>query len=100
MHTGEETTKSTKFQTAMEASMENIHATVTMIDKYQRYVYFEDSRGEYYAERLNYRVTMRSFIQTAVILITGIGQVYILKRFFSDNKSGPSGGGPVIPVKL
>ena len=83
----------------MEMSVENIHATFVEIDSWMRDQYFENSRTEYYAEKLNRRVSWRSFIQTAIILITGFGQVYILRRFFSDTKTGPSGG-PVIPVKL
>ncbi len=60
--------------------------------------YFENSRTEYYAKKLNFRVTIHSFIQTAIILITGFGQVYIAKRFFSDNKTWSSAG-PVLPRK-
>ncbi len=78
--------------------MEEIHATVTMIEKYQQHLYFEDSRTEYYAEKLNYRVTIRSFIQTAVILLTGMGQVFMLRRFFADIKTPYSGS--IIPVSL
>jgi len=72
--------------TKMEQSSVNIHDSLnTMIDS-QTHFRLNESKGRKRAEDLNTRVLWWSIIETFVVLCIGIGQVMVLKNFFSDKK--------------
>lgn len=75
--------------TQLERSGEIIRDRLRIIDDYQTHHRLREATGRKRAEDLNERVTYWSLGQTVVILIIGIGQVLLLRSFFSDKK--PSG---------
>jgi len=73
--------------TQMESSSSTIHENLNTVLDYQTHHRLRESQGRKRAEDLNERVFYWSVGQTIVILFIGIGQVIILKNFFSDKKS-------------
>lgn len=73
--------------TVMESSSSNIHDRLKVVDDYQTHHRLRESTGRRRAEDLNERVLWWSLGQTAVILTIGIGQVLVLRSFFSDKRS-------------
>lgn len=74
-------------KTAFEASCEEIHVKMTNVVKYQRDYRLKESIGRYLAEALKSHVTWWAVTQTLAILVTGLGQSFILKRFFTHTTS-------------
>ena len=52
--------------------------------QYQTLYRQNEAQGRYVAETLNFHVTWWSIAQAFVIVITGLGQIFVLKRFFTD----------------
>lgn len=72
--------------TMMESSAQAVHDTLSTVVDYQTHYRLRESQGRKFAEELNDRVMYWSLGQTAFMLLVGLGQVIILRSFFSDRK--------------
>lgn len=72
--------------TQMESSAQEIHKHLTTIGEYQTHHRLKEAQGRKRAEELNERVMWWSIIETILILVIGICQVFVLKNFFSEKK--------------
>ncbi|XP_033217237.1 transmembrane emp24 domain-containing protein 7-like [Belonocnema kinseyi] len=72
--------------TQMESSAQEIHKNLNSIMEYQTHHRLREAQGRKRAEDLNERVLWWSLQETLAVLIISIGQVYILKNFFTDRK--------------
>ncbi|CAI2318445.1 unnamed protein product [Caenorhabditis sp. 36 PRJEB53466] len=57
------------------------------IDDYQTHHRLREATGRKRAEELNERVMIWSLGQSAIVVFIGIGQVFLLKSFFSDKRT-------------
>lgn len=71
-------------RTAAEASCDGIHETMTSVVEFQRDYRLKESIGRHIAEVLNQIVSWWCLTQACFILVAGLGQVFILKRFFTE----------------
>lgn len=71
-------------RTAAESSCDVIHETMTSVVEFQRDYRLKESIGRHIAEVLNRIVSWWCLTQGCFILIAGFGQVFILKRFFTE----------------
>jgi len=71
----------------METSALNSYQSLRSTVDYQTHHRLRESQGRSFAEDVNERVQYWSVGQTVIILIAGIGQVLILRSFFSDRKT-------------
>lgn len=76
--------------TQMETSAVTIHEALKVIIDYQTHHKLRESQGRAFAEDLNERVQYWSIGESIVILIVGIGQVLVLRSFFTDKKNAIS----------
>ncbi|XP_053598048.1 transmembrane emp24 domain-containing protein 7 [Microplitis demolitor] len=72
--------------TQMESSGQEIHKNLVRIVDYQTSHRLREAQGRKRAEDLNERVLWWSIMETGAILITTVGQVLVLKNFFTDRK--------------
>ncbi|XP_046390031.1 transmembrane emp24 domain-containing protein 7 [Ischnura elegans] len=72
--------------TQMESSAQEIHKSLNSVVDYQTHHRLREAQGRKRAEDLNERVMKYSLIETVAILLVGIGQVLILKNFFSEKR--------------
>jgi protein ERP2 len=72
--------------TQMESSAVTIHEALKVVSDYQTHHRLRESKGRAFAEDLNERVMYWSIGQTVVILVIGIGQVLVLRSFFTDKR--------------
>lgn len=72
--------------TQMESSAQEIHKNLISVLDYQTHHRLREAQGRKRAEDLNERVLWWSLQETLAILIITIGQVYVLKNFFTDRK--------------
>uniref|UniRef100_A0A224XK70 Putative emp24/gp25l/p24 family of membrane trafficking n=1 Tax=Panstrongylus lignarius TaxID=156445 RepID=A0A224XK70_9HEMI len=72
--------------TQMETSAEAVHKSLTTVADFQTHHKLREAQGRKRAEDLNERVFWWSLMETVVILTVGIGQVCILKNFFSEKR--------------
>lgn len=70
----------------METSAQEIHQNMVRIVEYQTFHRLREAQGRKRAEDLNERVLWWSIMETAAILIITVGQVLVLKNFFTDRK--------------
>lgn len=70
----------------MEQSSANIHEGLNSVLDAQTHYRLNEAKGRKRAEELNTRVLWWSLIETCVVLLIGVGQVMILKNFFTDKK--------------
>lgn len=70
----------------METSAQDIHKALNTIIDFQTHHRLRESQGRKRAEDLNERVLWWSTCETLAVLVIGIGQVFILKNFFTDKK--------------
>lgn len=70
----------------MESASQEIHKSLSTILDLQTHHRLREAQGRKRAEDLNERVLWWSLQETLAILIISIGQVYILKNFFTDKK--------------
>ena len=70
----------------METSAVTIHESLKVIVDYQTHHRLRENTGRAFAEDLNERVMLWSVGIFVVILVVGIGEVIVLKSFFSDSK--------------
>lgn len=71
----------------MEASSQEIHKKLNLINDYQTHHRLREASSRKRAEDLNQTVFWWCFSETCVILITMIGQVLIVRNFFNDNRN-------------
>ncbi|XP_046544059.1 transmembrane emp24 domain-containing protein 7-like isoform X2 [Haliotis rubra] len=74
--------------TLMESSAVNIHEDLKTIDDYQTHFRLPESQGRAFAEDLNERVMFWSIGESVVVVIIGIGQILVLRSFFTDKHRG------------
>lgn len=72
--------------TMVEQMMESVHDYANKIMHYQTVYRQNEAQGRYVAETLNFHVSWWSTAQTLIIVFTGIGQIFVLKRFFTDRQ--------------
>lgn len=72
--------------TLIEDRLESIHASNSRVVELQVHYKLNEAEGRHSAERLNMMVQIYAFGQAIGILITGLGQVVILKTFFQDGR--------------
>uniref|UniRef100_A0A182PKZ0 GOLD domain-containing protein n=1 Tax=Anopheles epiroticus TaxID=199890 RepID=A0A182PKZ0_9DIPT len=72
--------------TQLETSAQEIHKGLNAILDYQTHHRLREAQGRKRAEDLNERVLWWSLTETAAILIIAIGQVLVLRNFFSEKK--------------
>jgi len=72
--------------TQMETSSAAIHENLNSVLDYQTHHRLRENQGRKRAEDLNERVLYWSIGETLAILFIGVGQVIILKTFFSEKK--------------
>ncbi|KAK7000044.1 transmembrane emp24 domain-containing protein 7 [Biomphalaria glabrata] len=76
-----------KAKSALEAFCDNIHFLMTTVMDFQMKYMVRESMGRYVAENLNRRVMWWSMGLSAVIVVTGFGQVFVFKKFFTERRS-------------
>ncbi|KAF6206883.1 hypothetical protein GE061_018119 [Apolygus lucorum] len=72
--------------TQMEASADTVHKALMSVADFQTHHRLREAQGRKRAEDLNERVFWWSLIETICILSVAIGQVCILKNFFSEKR--------------
>lgn len=72
--------------TQMETSSQSIHKGLNDILDAQTHHRLRESQGRKRAEELNERVMWWSGVETVAILFIGIGQILVLRNFFTDRK--------------
>lgn len=72
-------------KTSFENSCDEIHQKLTSVVKFQRDYRLKESIGRHLAEALRTHISWWSVTQTVAILLTGLGQSFILKRFFTES---------------
>jgi hypothetical protein len=70
--------------TQMETSAVTIHEALKVVIDYQTHHRLRESQGRAFAEDVNERVQFWSIGESIIILIVGIGQVIVLKSFFTE----------------
>jgi len=73
--------------TQMESSAVTIHEALKVVTDYQTHHRLRESKGRAFAEDLNERDMFWSIGETVVILVIGIGQVLVLRSFFTDKRN-------------
>lgn len=72
--------------TQMETSAQEIHKSLNTIIDFQTHHRLREAQGRKRAEELNERVLWWSVMETLAVLIITIGQVFVLKNFFTEKK--------------
>ncbi|XP_018572358.1 transmembrane emp24 domain-containing protein 7 [Anoplophora glabripennis] len=72
--------------TQLEASAQDIHKSLNTILDYQTHHRLREAQGRKRAEDLNERVLWWSIMETLAVIMIGIGQVFVLKNFFTEKK--------------
>ncbi|KAH0552152.1 transmembrane emp24 domain-containing protein 7-like [Cotesia glomerata] len=72
--------------TQMESSAQEVHKNLVRIVDFQTSHRLREAQGRKRAEDLNERVLWWSIMETIAILVTTVGQVLVLKNFFTDRK--------------
>lgn len=77
-------------KTSSENSCDEVHEQLSSVVLHQRDYRLKESISRHLAEALRTHVTWLSIAQTIAILVTGLGQSFILKRFFTDKPNNTS----------
>ncbi|CAD7084807.1 unnamed protein product [Hermetia illucens] len=72
--------------TQMESSAQNIHQSLNKVLDFQTHHRLREAQGRKRAEDINERVMWWAVLETAAVLCITIGQVVILRNFFTDRK--------------
>ncbi|EEZ97463.1 transmembrane emp24 domain-containing protein 3 [Tribolium castaneum] len=72
--------------TQMESSAQDIHKALTTILDYQTHHRLREAQGRKRAEDLNERVLWWSIMETVAVITIAVGQVFVLKNFFTERK--------------
>lgn len=73
--------------TQMETAAVQIHEAMKVTSDYQTHFRLRESQGRSFAEDLNEKVMLWSLGESLMILVIGVGQILVLRSFFSDKKS-------------
>ncbi|GFS83298.1 transmembrane emp24 domain-containing protein 7 [Nephila pilipes] len=76
--------------TKLETSSSNVHEHLNTIIDYQTHHRLMEAQGRKRAEDLNTRVMYWSMGETVLIILIGVGQVMVLRNFFSEKKGTTS----------
>jgi len=72
--------------TQMETSSREVHENLNSVIDFQTHHRLRETQGRKRGEDLNERVMIWSVFVTVAIFTVGLGQVFVLKSFFSDKK--------------
>lgn len=75
------------FSPQMESATEDIHSSLNDVIDSQTHFKLREATGRIFAEDLHARVNYWSIGETLIILMIGLGQVFILRSFFTDKKT-------------
>uniref|UniRef100_A0A915E6Q0 GOLD domain-containing protein n=1 Tax=Ditylenchus dipsaci TaxID=166011 RepID=A0A915E6Q0_9BILA len=70
----------------LDSSSANIGDKLRIVDDYQTHHRLREATSRKRAEDLNERIFIWSLGQTAIVVLLGIGQVLLLRSFFSDKR--------------
>lgn len=70
----------------MEAAAVTIHESLKVTIDYQTHHRLRESQGRAFGEHINERVQFWSIGQSIVIFVISVGQVIVLKGFFTDRQ--------------
>ena len=73
--------------TQLEAATVRIHETLKLVKDYQVHHRLRESQGRKTADYLNDRVQYWSLGEAIFLVLVGLTQVFILRRFFTEKKS-------------
>lgn len=76
--------------TQMESSAVTIHEALKVVADYQTHHKLRETTGRAFAEDVNERVQYWSIGVTVVIFLIGVGEVLVLRSFFTDKKNKPT----------
>lgn len=68
----------------MESTSQDIHESLNKIIDHQTHHRLKEAQSRKRAEDLNYHVALWSAAETIAILVVAFGQVFLLKRFFTE----------------
>lgn len=71
----------------METSAQNTHEYLESIIDFQTHHRMRETQGRAHAENLNEVVQMWALVLSAVIFFTGLGQVIVLRSFFTEKRT-------------
>lgn len=77
--------------TLMETSGQSIYESLSDVLDYQTHFKNRETQGRAFAEDLNNRVMMWSISESIIVLLIGIGQVLVLRSFFTEKKTSGIG---------
>ena len=83
----EEIGKTHKAFTQLEVSVMKVHEALTLVRDYQTHHRLRESMGRDGAEYLNERVQYWSLGESILLVMVGLCQVFILRRFFANKRS-------------
>lgn len=72
--------------TLMESAAVSVHNSLNEVSDYQTHLMLREASGRAFAEFLNERVFYWSICETVAVLVIGIGQIIILRSFFTDKR--------------
>ena len=72
--------------TQLEQYQEALYQYLQMVVALQTEYRLREAKGRYEAEELHNKVQYQSLFFTFSIMLTGLGQVYVLRTFFSEHK--------------
>lgn len=73
--------------TQMESACVSIHEALKSVIDYQTHFRLREAQGRSRAEDLNTRVAYWSIGEAIILLVVSVGQVFLLKSFFSDKRT-------------
>lgn len=71
----------------METAGQTIHDSLSDVLDDQTHFKLREAQGRAFAEDLNQRVMIWSIGESVIVLIIGIGQVLVLRSFFTEKKT-------------
>lgn len=77
--------------TQMETSAQAVHENLNAVDDYQTHYKLRETQGRKRAEEIGERVFYWSVGETVAILLITVGQVMVLRNFFSEKKPSEMG---------
>ena len=73
--------------TQLESSMNRMHEALKIVRDYQTHHRLREAQGRDMGEYLNERVQYWSLGETLLLVLVGLGQVFILRWFFAEKRS-------------
>lgn len=70
----------------MESSAQDIHKYLNSIIDFQTHYRLREAQSRKRAEDLNERVLWWAVLETIAMLMIAVGQVFVLKNFFTEKK--------------